>query len=173
MKRFAALATTFLLATAILISVVSGASAFEPGTPARDFALKSNTGKEVTLSQYKGKVVVLNFWASWCPPCRMEMPDFNEMDKEFKKGKDVVMLAVNMTDGQRETVKRANKFIESNKLGMTVLYDTNHTAAMNYQIMYLPTTYVIGRDGKVVGVINGATNKAAVMELVNKALKAK
>lgn len=173
MKRFAAMATTCFLAISILTLLVSGALALEPGAAAKDFALKSDAGKEVTLSQYKGKVVVLNFWASWCPPCRMEMPEFDELDKEFKKGKDVVMLAVNMTDGQRETVKRAEKFMKGNNFGITVLYDTNHTAAMNYQIIYLPTTYVIGRDGKIVGVINGATNKAAVMELVNKALKAK
>ncbi|MEG1642301.1 MAG: TlpA disulfide reductase family protein [Synergistaceae bacterium] len=171
MKKATLFTTGFLAFVFAFIMMVSSSYAMEVGDNAKDFVLQSNiaNGKKISLSDYKGKKIILNFWASWCPPCRGEMPEFDEMDKEFKKKNDTVMLAVNMTDGQRETIKKAETFIKEKKYGLTVLYDVNSTAAVAYKVQYLPTTYVIGKDGKIAGKIVGGTTKAAVMELLNKA----
>ena len=78
---------------------------------AKDFVVYDEDLNEVKLSDYKGTPVVLNFWASWCPPCKSEMPSFNEMSKKYSKDK-VVILMINLTDGQRETMDTAKQFIK-------------------------------------------------------------
>jgi len=78
---------------------------------AKDFVVYDEDINEVKLSDYKGTPVVLNFWASWCPPCKSEMPSFNEMSKKYSKDK-VVILMINLTDGQRETMDTAKQFIK-------------------------------------------------------------
>ena len=163
-KLFAA-----VLAAAALF-ILSSAS-FAADVRAKDFKLQDLQGKTVTLSSFKGKIVVLNFWASWCPPCRGELPEFNEMDQDFKKSGEAVLLAVNMTDGQRETKGKVQKFINDQKYGIRVLLDEKGEAAEAYGIQYLPTTYVIDARGVVRGQLVGGTTKAAVMKLVNEAKK--
>ena len=85
------------------------------GELARDIVLTDMSGKQVSLDSFKGKTVVLNFWATWCPPCRGEMPEFDELDKEFKKTGEAVLLAVNLTDGRRETPERVAKFLKATR----------------------------------------------------------
>lgn len=165
MKRF----TISLSVIIALFFFVASAYALDNGTKAQNFKLTDLQGNTVSLSDYKGKVVVLNFWASWCPPCKAEMPEFNDMDKEFKKSGEAVLLAVNMTDGRRETKKKVEKFIAEQKYGMKILLDTEGKAADIFGIRYLPTTYVIDGDGIVTGQLVGGTTKAAVMKLVKEA----
>lgn len=155
-----------LMAMAAILIFSATAFALDNGTKAKNFALKDLQGKTVTLDQFKGKVVVLNFWASWCPPCRGEMPEFSEMDKEFKKSGEAVLLTVNMTDGQRETKSKVLKFIADNKYTMTVLLDEKGEAAAAYDVRYLPTTCVIDGSGVVKGQLIGGTTKDAVLKLV-------
>ena len=164
-KKFFAVA----LAVAALLAISAGA--FAADVKARDFKLQDLQGKTVALSSFKGKIVVLNFWASWCPPCRGELPEFNEMDQAFKKSGEAVLLAVNMTDGQRETKSRVQKFINDQKYGIRVLLDEKGEAANAYGIQYLPTTYVIDAKGVVRGQLVGGTTKDAVIKLVNEAKK--
>ncbi|MCE5202025.1 MAG: TlpA family protein disulfide reductase [Synergistaceae bacterium] len=159
----------FLIMVIALLGFAAAVPALENNAKAKNFTLMDLDGKSVSLDNYKGKVVVLNFWASWCPPCKAEMPEFNDMDKEFKKSGEVVLLAVNMTDGRRETKKTATGFIKENKYGMKVLFDEKGTAAGIYSIQYLPTTYVIDAKGFVRGQIIGGTTKEAVMKLVREA----
>ena len=161
----------FALALAVTALLALSASAFAADARARDFKLQDLQGKTVSLSSFKGKIVVLNFWASWCPPCRGELPEFNEMDQDFKKSGEAVLLAVNMTDGQRETKGKVQKFINDQKYGIRVLLDEKGEAAEAYGIQYLPTTYVIDARGVVRGQLVGGTTKAAVMKLVNEAKK--
>ena len=161
----------FALALAITALLALSASAFAADARARDFKLQDLQGKTVSLSSFKGKIVVLNFWASWCPPCRGELPEFNEMDQDFKKSGEAVLLAVNMTDGQRETKSKVQKFINDEKYGIRVLLHEKGEAAAAYGIQYLPTTYVIDAKGMVRGLLVGGTTKAAVMKLVNEAKK--
>ena len=120
----------------------------------------------VSLDGFKGKTVVLNFWATWCPPCRGEMPEFDELHKEFQKTGEAVLLAVNLTDGRRETPERVAEFLKETGYTMTVLLDEKQEAASFFGVRYIPTTFVLDKDGKLIGQIQGATTKDAVLKLV-------
>ena len=165
MKRF----TISLSVIIALFFFVASAYALDNGSKVPNFTLTDLSGKNVSLSDYKGKVVVLNFWASWCPPCKAEMPEFNEMDREFKKSGDTVLLAINMTDGRRETKKKVETFISEQKYKMRVLLDSEGKASNLFDIRYLPTTYLIDAEGTVTGQLVGGTTKNAVMKLVKEA----
>ena len=123
---------------------------------APDFTVYDKDGNDVQLSDYAGKPIVLNFWASWCGPCQMEMPDFHE--KYLELGQDVHFLMVNMTDGSRETVESASSFINKNAYAFPVFYDTAVDAAMTYGVYSLPTTYFINAEGYAVAQATGSIN---------------
>lgn len=123
---------------------------------APDFTVYDAEGNEVRLSDYFGKPIVLNFWASWCGPCKMEMPDFHE--KYLELGEEIHFLMVNMTDGARETVEAASAFIEKNAFTFPVFYDTAVDAAMTYGVYSLPTTYFINAEGHPIAQATGAIN---------------
>ena len=122
--------------------------------PAPDFTVYDAAGNAVKLSDYFGKPIVLNFWASWCGPCKMEMPDFNKKSKELE-GK-VQFLMVNMTDGARETVETATAFIEEQGYTFPVFFDTESEAAYTYGAYSLPTTFFIDADGFAIAQATGA-----------------
>ncbi|MDD4159313.1 MAG: TlpA disulfide reductase family protein [Synergistaceae bacterium] len=157
---------SFLAAALIIFSLAQTSSALELGSPASDFELADISGKKVKLSDYKGKTVVLNFWATWCPPCRKEMPDFDLLNKELSKTGDAVLLAVNMTDGKRETKSKVESFLMENKYSMRVLLDTEGKAAKAYDIKWLPTTVVVDRKGILHWQTFGETTKETVMKAV-------
>ena len=117
-------------------------------TPAPDFTVYDKEGNEVHLSDYMGKPIVLNFWASWCGPCKSEMPDFNQAYLDY--GEEVSFLMVNMTDGAQETVDSASAFIEEQGYAFPVFYDTDYDAALTYGAYALPTTYFIDAQGYAV-----------------------
>ena len=123
---------------------------------APDFTVYDRDGNEVQLSDYTGKPIVLNFWASWCGPCQMEMPDFHE--KYLELGQDVHFLMVNMTDGSRETVDSASAFVDKNAYAFPVFYDTAVDAAMTYGVYSLPTTYFINDKGHAIAQATGSIN---------------
>ena len=127
-----------------------------PGpVPAPDFTVYDEAGNEVRLSDYLGKPVVVNFWASWCGPCRMEMPEFQE--KHLELGGEVQFLMINMTGG-RETVETARDFIAGKGYTFPVLYDTEGDAAVTYGAYALPTTYFIDAEGYAIAQARGAIN---------------
>ena len=121
---------------------------------APDFTVTDSDGNPVKLSDFRGKGVVLNFWASWCGPCKMEMPDFNEKSQELE-GK-VQFLMVNMTDGARETVEIASDFIAEQGYTFPVFFDTTSEAAYTYGAYSLPTTFFIDAEGNAIAQATGA-----------------
>ena len=129
-------------------------------------AFRDLDGNSIELSDYSGEIVVLNFWASWCPPCRMEMPDLNELDRELKASGEAVLITVNLTDGQRETTNSARQYIEENGFGFTVLLDENGILAYKYNVASIPQTFILDRDGNVSSNIIGATSKEAILEKI-------
>ena len=120
---------------------------------APDFTVYDADGRAVKLSDYFGKPIVLNFWASWCGPCQSEMPDFQE--KYLEHGENVQFLMVNMTGG-RETLDSAKGFIAQSGYTFPVLYDTQMDAAETYSVYSLPTTYFIDEEGYLVAQATGA-----------------
>lgn len=128
---------------------------------APQFTLKNGSDEDVSLSDYKGKKVIVNFWASWCPPCVYEMPEFqalhNVLDPE-----ETVLLAINLTDGQRETRALADEFLEENELKLNVLYDIKGDAFYAFNITSIPQTFIIDEEGLVQYAIMGITDQVTI-----------
>ena len=127
-----------------------GSSETDENTPfmAPDFTVYDREGNTVRLSDFLGKPVVLNFWASWCGPCKSEMPDFEEIYKEY--GNDIHFVMVNLTDGDRETMKTATNFLDNSGYTFPVYYDKDTDAALTYQVYGIPVTYFINAKGHLI-----------------------
>ena len=121
---------------------------------APDFTVYDLDGNAHKLSDFQGKPVLLNFLASWCGPCQMEMPDFQDYYEKF--GEQVHFVIVNLTDGQQETVESASAFIEEKGYTFPVYYDTDIDAAAKYGVSAVPVSYFINAEGRFVAWAQGA-----------------
>jgi peroxiredoxin len=124
----------------------------QKGFLAPEFTLETMSGGEVTLSDLHGQVVIVNLWASWCGPCRLEMPAFKNVYEEYKD-RGLVILAVNSTS--QDTLSAVEEFVAEYQLPFTILMDTNGTIARVYQVSALPTSVFIGRAGLISRVVVG------------------
>ncbi len=122
------------------------------GFLAPSFSLESLAGEEIQLSDYRGQVVVLNLWASWCPPCRAEMPAFQSIHHEYKD-QGLVVLGVNMTF--QDSLPAASAFVDEFGLTFPILLDRTGLVANTYRMRALPSTFIIDREGVIREVIVG------------------
>ena len=124
--------------------IATNCSSVKPGVTAKDFELKNLEGETVSLSDYRGNAVMLNFWASWCGPCRYEMPFFQEVYEDTKwQAAGLVIIAVNIG----ESGATAEGFMEANGFGFTVLLDTTGEVANKYNVRGIPATFFIDERG--------------------------
>lgn len=124
-----------------------------PGRTAPDFELKDLNGETVSLSSFRGRPVLLNFWASWCGPCRAEMPYLEDTYRDPQwETRDLVVLAVNIQES-RETVQ---EFVDLFGLTFPVVLDSDATVARRYNVSGIPATYIIDKDGIIKDVRVGA-----------------
>ncbi len=159
----AASTSTASTSAATTSSSSSAKEGLEIGNLAYDFSLKNYDGDTIALSSLRGKVVILNFWASWCSPCQLEMPGFqNIQDGITAKGADAdtTILTVNMTDGSRETRETAHGFLEAKGYTFPTVFDEdNSTVARLYQIYGIPATYILDKNGVIVQTFLGAAEE--------------
>lgn len=127
-----------------------------------DFTVEDAEGEMVSLSSFVGKPMVVNFWASWCSPCKNELPDFQQAYEEL--GDTVTFVMVNLTDGVRETVEKAKKFIDGKQYTFPVYFDNNLEASTKYAAYSIPMTYFFNAEGEVVAKAEGMIDMDTLLQ---------
>ncbi len=136
---------SFAVLFAVLLAGASAAAGpLKPGDPAPAFKLPASDGKVVSLDDFKGKVVLVDFWASWCGPCRQAFPALNDLYGQLK-ARGFEVIAVNL-DEQR---KDADEFLSTRPHELTVVFDPKGTSAASFRLGGMPSSFVIDRDGRV------------------------
>lgn len=144
--------------------------------PAIDFTLKDQYGNTHTLSDYKGKTVFLNFWATWCPPCRAEMPDIQKIYETYDtEGEDalIVLGVAGPNMGSEKSEEEIIKFLEENGYTYPVVMDTTGEMFRAYGIYSFPTTFMIDRDGNVFGYASGQLNEDMIKSIIEQTMEGK
>lgn len=136
----------------------------EKGNLAPDFELKTVNGETVKLSELRGEKVLLNFWATWCPPCRAEMPDMQKYHEEHDDG---VILAVNLTETE-QNLGQIESFLKEYGITFQILLDESTEVSSNYDAYALPTSYLINTDGTIYTKAIGAINYDLLVEQFKK-----
>ena len=127
-----------------------------------NFTVTDLDGNTVELYDFLGKPVILNFWASWCGPCRSEMPDIDTAYQTY--GQDIQFLIVNLTDGSRETIDTAADYIAQSGYTFPIYFDTSLDAASAYGAYSIPVTYFIGADGRAIAYYPGAMSAGILQQ---------
>jgi len=192
LKRFSILILVLIAIMALTVScsrtdkkeaeakkeVVAEKKAVEPvktpgsvGTKAADFNLTDLKGKPVSLKDYEGKVILLNFWATWCPPCKAEIPDFIQMYEKYKS-RDLVIIGIS---GFRDNVKQVEKYVETAQINYPVFYAEDKqksTLIPNYgNFQGIPTTFLIDKKGTIQYVWTGTLDEEEFLKKGEKYLK--
>lgn len=128
-----------------------GVQEYAVPSEARDFTLKDINNKRISLKNYRGKIVMLNFWATWCTPCRQEMPSMEKLYRQFKNRGFVVVSVASGDDS-----KNVNAFIKEYNITFPALLDSDLEVTSHYKVWVLPTTYFINPKGEIIGKIHGS-----------------
>lgn len=145
-------------------------------TPALDFTLKDQYGETHTLSDYKGKTVFLNFWATWCPPCRAEMPDIQKIYEEYQDAGDdsVVILGIAAPNyGSEKSEEGVKQFLDENGYTYPVVMDEGGDIFTQYRVFSYPTTFMINKDGNVFGYASGQLNEDLMRSIIKQTMEGK
>lgn len=141
----------------------------EQGNIPPDFELETFDGEVIKLSELKGKKVILNFWASWCGPCKAEMPHMQNYYEAYAEEDNVEIIAVNMSTQERGGMDGVKDFITSYNLTFPIPLDQEGTAIADYEIFTIPTTFMLGTDGtleqKIIGPMDEKTIRGLVEQL--------
>ncbi len=129
-----------------------GVVEFADGQAAPAFALKDLAGRTVTLAEFKGKLVLVNFWATWCTPCEWEMPSMEALHRRYR-GKPFVLLAISVDTGAADIFVRP--YVQGKALTFTVLLDSTLQTSRAFRTRSLPTSYFVGPDGQFIGQAHG------------------
>ncbi len=157
--------TITLVGLLLCLSALSFARGIKTGDKAPDFTLKLSDGRTVSLSDYEGKAVLLHFWATWCPPCRAELPEMDKLAKQLDaQGNDskLAFLAVCISD----TEKSRASFMQKNQYTFTGGLDAQGKLANAYSVEAIPTSVLISPDGKIVKMHTGMMSKADLESFV-------
>lgn len=163
---FIALFVIFLIAAVVLYNLLSpnyteespvNETRVEELEKAPDFKVCDDNGEEILFSSFRGKPVIINFWATWCGVCTTEFPHFENAYKKY--GDKVQFMMINMTEGSYETEEKAKSFIEKNEYTFPVYYDKDLEASVKYYISAIPVTVFIDEDGNIVTKRIGGMNE--------------
>ena len=139
----------------------SGKMAPHTGFLAPEISLLDTHGNEIKLTELRGRPVIVNFWATWCPPCRAEMPAMQRVEMDYAD-EEVIILAVNSTN--QDSLPAVTQFIDEFGISFPVVLDTQGIAANTYQVSSLPTTFFIERDGMISDVVIGGPMAEALLK---------
>ena len=128
----------------LVLSLLLASSASQAATPAPEFTLKSMSGENIKLGEQVGNVVMINFWASWCGPCRQEMPLLNDLHNKYER-LGFTVLGVNVEENSSQAVD----FISDTPVDFPILFDSANEVSKAYQVIAMPTTVLVDRDGNV------------------------
>ena len=135
------------------------------GDLAPDFTLTTLDGKKVQLSELKGKKVIVNFWATWCPPCKAEMPHMQNFYEDFSDEENIEILAVNMTSEDKE--ESVQNFVQDYELTFPIPLDTEGVVRETYQVLRIPTSYMIDTKGRIQNKIEGPMDENMIKDFVS------
>ena len=141
----------------VAADVPEGTEAAADDNLAPDFTVYDLEGNAHSLSDFRGQPVIVNFWASWCGPCKNEMPNFEEKYKEY--GDTIQFLMVNLTDGSQETVETAQGYIDGQGYTFPVYFDTDYSGAIAYAVSAVPATYFIDENGSLIAYGKGSLSQ--------------
>ncbi|WP_143557778.1 TlpA family protein disulfide reductase [Solemya velum gill symbiont] len=158
MNRINAYFSTLMVLAALLLSPVAAAEPIE-------FEMEDIDGKQHKLSSYRGKWVLLNYWATWCGPCRQEMPDLDEL---HETNEDVVVLGINLEDASSRKLKM---FREQYSISFPLLKSSADADGINGPIQKLPTSYLLSSDGEIAGYQVGTITREAIESYIDKQAK--
>jgi len=153
-----ALFLVFLLISICLVSCTKGDTGTKRLSPSQtsgmapDFVLKDIEGKDIQLSRFKGKMVVLEFWATWCPPCKATIPELIAMQEKYA-GKGLVVLGISVDEGG-DLVSKLSSFSKANKINYPILLGSEDVSSA-YGVMSIPATFLIGKNNKIITTYKG------------------